>query len=141
MSALRGPAGVAFCNYSGDAGGGSHTFAQGDRWRSLMLGTAAAGALFLGYGRRAYAQTVPPAVPCNTITNGGTTVTCTGDVSTGVALTVGGRGTYTTLNVNTLTTNITPVDGIDGILFSSTSGNAVTINSDTGAFGISATNA
>ncbi len=129
---------VALCGYSGDAGGGSQTFAQSDRWRSLMLGTVAAGALLFGYGRRAYAQVVPPNAPCDTITGGGTTVTCTGNVSTGVLLNNGG-GPYTTLNVNTLTANITPGANVDGITF--TSNGAVTINTDTGTYNIQATGA
>ena len=89
-------------------------------------------------GRRAYAQVTPPNPPCDQISGGGTTITCTGDVSTGVSL-VNGNGPYTTLNVNTLTTTITPADGVYGIEF--TSNDDVTLNSNTGAFGISTTNA
>jgi len=123
-------------NYAADAGRGSQTFAGSDTWRAALLGTAAAGALLFGYGRRAYAQHIPPDATCPA-TNA-TTITCTGDVSTGVSL-VNGNGPYTTLNVNTLTTSITPADGVYGIEF--TSNDDVTINSKTGAFSISTTNA
>ena len=36
----------AVYNYAADAGGGSQTFAQGDTWRAVLLGTVAAGAVF-----------------------------------------------------------------------------------------------
>ena len=43
---------TGFYNYCSDAGGGSATFTQGHGagWRAALLGTVAAGALFLGYG-------------------------------------------------------------------------------------------
>lgn len=92
--------------------------------------SAAAGAMFLGYGRTVRAQSVSPQPQC-TIT--GATVTCTGDLSGGVAVD-GGAGTYDTLNVNTLTTNIDPASGTNGIEFISVGD--VTITSDTGSFEI-----
>lgn len=99
-------------------------------WRAALLGTVAGGALLMGYGRRAYAQVVPPNAPCDTVS--GTTVTCTGDVSAGVSA----AAPYTVLNVNTLTADITPGAGVAGIAFSSAGD--VTINSNTGAFSIQA---
>jgi hypothetical protein len=82
----------------------------------------------------ANAQTLPPAAPCNTVS--GTTVTCTGNVSTGVLVNYG--SSLRTLNVNTLTANITPASGVNGIRIVSDTG-AVTVNSNTGAFSISTT--
>ena len=125
-------------NYTGDAGRGSQTFAGSETWRRALLGTVAAGALFFGYARRAYAQHIPPDATCPA-TNA-TTITCTGDVSTGVSL-VNGNGPYTTLNVNNLTTSITPADGVYGIEFTSSAAGDIAINSNTGTFGISTTNA
>ncbi len=127
-------------NYAADAGGGSRTFIGSETWRAALLGTVAAGAVMFGYARRAYAQVTPPNAPCNQISGGGTTVTCTGDVSTGVSL-VNGNGPYTTLNVNNLATSITPASGVYGIEFTSSAAGGVTINSNTGAFGIATTNA
>ncbi len=78
-------------NYTADAGGGSRTFIGSEAWRRALLGTAAAGALIFGYARRAYAQHVPPDTTCSA-TNA-TTITCTGDVSTGVSLINGSPAT------------------------------------------------
>jgi uncharacterized protein with beta-barrel porin domain len=99
----------------------------GLRFRDVFLGTVAAGALSLALGSPALA--VLPA-GC-TISGGGTIETCTGDQHNGV---VAAGPPVTTLNVNSLTTAIAPASGTDGIKF--TSGGAVTISSDTGAFGI-----
>ncbi len=78
------------------------------------LATGVASVAVLAYsGRPVCAQTVPPAAPCDQISGGGTAVTCTGNVSTGVLLT-NGAGPYSVLNVNNLTTNITPAPGITG---------------------------
>ncbi len=103
----------------------ANTFQATSVCRSLLLGTVAAGMLLIGYGRRAYAGPGP----CS----GGTTVTCTGDQSNGIT-NVGGTPDFTsppttTLNVNSLTKNITPAAGVNGIYFLS-DGN-ITINSDT----------
>jgi hypothetical protein len=84
--------------------------------RNLLLGSVAAGVAIFGYGRAAYAA-------CTTV---GTTMTCTGDLSGGVAAT----NPVTVLNVNSLTTDITPVATVHGINF--TSDGAITIVSDTG---------
>lgn len=105
--------------------------------RSTLLGTVAAGMLLFGYGRSAQAQVVPPAAPCNTVS--GSTVTCTGNVSAGIAIDQVGApaDTFSTLNVNGVTRDIAPASMIDGIYFGS-DGN-VTINSDTGPFSITTT--
>lgn len=50
-----------------------------------------------------------------------------------------GGGTYTTLNVNNLTANVTPASGTDGILF--TSNGTVELNAHPGPFAIFATDA
>jgi uncharacterized protein with beta-barrel porin domain len=101
------------------------------RFRNAFLGTVAAGALSLAFGGPALAGPAPvPPAGC-TIDGTGTIETCIGDQSVGVtALPL----PVTTLNVNSLTTAITPASGTDGINF--TSAGAVTINSNTGTFGI-----
>ncbi|ODR95995.1 hypothetical protein AUC69_01840 [Methyloceanibacter superfactus] len=93
--------------------------------------------LLCGYGRPAQAQVVPPAAPCNTVS--GSTVTCSGNVSAGIAIDQVGApaDTFSTLNVNGVTRDIAPASMIDGIYFGS-DGN-VTINSDTGPFSITTT--
>ncbi|MET4260571.1 uncharacterized protein with beta-barrel porin domain [Bradyrhizobium sp. S3.12.5] len=101
---------------------------MGLRLRDAFLGTVAAGALSLAFGGPALAAPLP--VGC-TLSGGGTIETCTGDQHNGVTA---APPPVTTLNVNDLTTAITPASGTDGITFSSAG--AVTVNSDTGAFGI-----
>jgi uncharacterized protein with beta-barrel porin domain len=98
------------------------------RFRNAFLGTVAAGALSLAFGGPALAG--PDAC---TIDGTGTIETCSGNQSAGISV---GAPTVT-LNVNNLTTAITPASGTDGIIFSS--GGAVTITSNTGAFGITTT--
>jgi uncharacterized protein with beta-barrel porin domain len=105
----------------------------GLRFRSAFLGTVAAGALSLALNGPALAFL---AAGCS-IDGTGTIETCTGNQSAGVAIT--GPTTLTTLNVNNLTTAIAPASGTAGISF--TSAGAITINSDTGAFGITTSNA
>jgi uncharacterized protein with beta-barrel porin domain len=111
---------------------------SGSRFRDAFLGTVAAGALSLAFGGPAMA--VPLPAGC-TVDITGTIETCTGNQSAGIAIT--SPTNVTTLNVNNLTQAIAPPiigpPGTDGISFSSTG--AVTINSNTGAFGISTTNA
>ncbi len=64
----------------------------------------------------------------------GTTLTCTGNLSGGVEA---DGPAIETLNVNTLNQAITPANGVDGINFSdNAAATGVTINSDTGVFGI-----
>jgi hypothetical protein len=97
------------------------------RFRDAFLGTVAAGALSLVSGAPALA-----ALPAGcTIDGTGTIETCIGNQSAGVTA---APAPVTTLNVNSLTTAITPASGTAGIKF--TSAGAVTITSDTGAFGI-----
>src|SRR6185312_13873035 len=108
-------------------------------WRSALATGVATAALFAYGGRPVRAQTVPPAAPCNQISGiGGSIVTCTGDLSTGVLLSNGG-GPFQVLNVTNLTTDIAPVSGVTGILF--TSNGAVELNVDTGPFAIHTTDA
>jgi Autotransporter beta-domain len=127
-------AGPSTRSYSADEGRGSHTFAHADGLRSALLGTLAAGSLLLGYGRRTYAQTVsPPNAPCNNVV--GTTATCTGNVAAGISA----GAPYTVLNVNTLSADITPGAGTDGINF--TSAGSVTVTTNTGTYAIQTTGA
>ena len=105
-----------------------HGRASRARFRNAFLGTVAAGALSLAFGGPALAG--PDAC---TIDGTGTIETCSGNQSAGIAV---GAPTVT-LNVNNLTTAITPASGTDGIIFSSAG--AVTITSNTGAFGITTT--
>jgi len=104
---------------------------SGLSWREALLSTAAAGALSFAIGGPAAAGPTP----CVT---SGAIATCSGDQSAGIA-----SGTdfavpaVTTLNVNNLTTAITPASGTSGISFISS--DAITITSDTGTFGISTT--
>ena len=115
-----GPSGVA-------AAGG-----PGLRFRDAFLGTVAAGALSLAFGGPALAG--PDAC---TISGGGTIETCSGNQSAGIA--IAAPTTVTTLDVNNLTQAITPASGTPGISF--TSAGAITITSNTGAFGITTTGA
>jgi hypothetical protein len=104
---------------------------MGLRFRDAFLGTVAAGALSLAFSGPALAGPVPvPPAGC-TIDGTGTIETCTGNQSAGIA--IAPPTTLTTLNVNSLTTAIAPASG-SGITF--TSAGAVTVNSNTGAFGI-----
>lgn len=75
----------------------------------------------------------------------GTTLNCTGNLSPGVVLITGSPGNsaninspsgvpYTTLNVNSLTAPITPETGGSGVYF--LSGGNITVNVDTGSYGI-----
>jgi uncharacterized protein with beta-barrel porin domain len=106
---------------------------SGTSWRAALLGTAAAGAFSFAVGGPA------AAAPTLCVING-TIATCSGNQSAGIA-----SGTdftappITTLNVNSLTTAITPASGTGGISF--TSVGAITITSNTGAFGITTSNA
>ena len=107
----------------------------GRHFRDAFLGTVAAGALSLAFGSPALAG--PDAC---TPTGGGAIEICSGNQSAGIA-----SGTdftappITTLNVNNLTQAITPGNAIAGISFASAG--AITITSDTGAFGITTSNA
>ena len=109
------------------SGGVATASRPGLRLRDAFLGTIAAGTLSLVFGGPALAG---PDV-C-TISGGNTIETCTGDQSAGISIT--GPTTLSTLNVNNLTTATAPASGTSGISFSSTG--AVTITSNTGAFGI-----
>ncbi|MFD0985988.1 autotransporter outer membrane beta-barrel domain-containing protein [Methyloligella solikamskensis] len=98
--------------------------------------------MMFGYGRPVRAQVVPPAPPCNMVSGG--TVTCTGNVSSGIDIDQYGPApdTFDTLIVRDVTADITPASGVDGIYFGSEG--SVTINSDTtdgpgGPFAIIAT--
>lgn len=94
-----------------------------DIHRSVLLGTVAMGLLLLGYGRRAYAGPGP-------CTGGGTTVTCTGDQSGGIASGIDFVAPPARrLKVERLRDDISPATGIPGIYFASLAN--ITINSDT----------
>src|SRR5580704_4676212 len=100
---------------------------SGLRFRDAFLGTVAAGALSLALSSPALAG--PDAC---TIDGTGTIEKCNGNQSAGIAIAL--PTPVTTLNVNTLTQSITPASGTSGINF--TSNGAITITSNTGAFGI-----
>jgi hypothetical protein len=106
------------------------------KWRDALLSGVAAGALSLGIGGPALAA--PDACTIN-----GTVAICVGNQSAGISSGVDFTDPpVTTLDVDNLTQAITPASGTQGIKFLSTVlGGAVTINSNTGSFGISATNA
>jgi uncharacterized protein with beta-barrel porin domain len=103
----------------------------GLRFRDAFLGTVAAGALSLAFGGPALAG--PDACVPN-----GPVDTCTGNQSAGIAISTTTL-TSLTLNVNSLTQAIAPASGTTGISF--VAHGALTINSDTGAFGINTTGA
>ncbi len=115
------------CNYSGDAGHGSQTFASSETWRNALLGTVAAGALLFGYGRRAYATCTTTGLSPNQ------TVTCTGDITgdlTNGGYTVASPADVSTLNVNSIT-NPVPIapTNANGLTFVRTSA-SITITND-----------
>jgi hypothetical protein len=108
-------------------------------WRAA-LATGVASAALCAYGvRPVRAQTVPPAPPCNQVSGiGGTIVTCSGNVSSGVSL-PNGAGPFHTLNIGNLTGNIAPAAGVTGVEF--TSNGNVTLNVDPRPFSIVTTDA
>ena len=132
------PAGGLY-NYDALAGAGSDTFgAIGSGWRAALLGTVAAGALWSMTPKPARALPPPPGPGCTYTT--ATTVTCTGDQSAGITSANFDTTVVDTLNVNTLTTNIAPPAGTDGIYFyRKDAGATITINSDTTPHSISVT--
>ena len=100
----------------------------GLRFRDAFLGTVAAGALSLAFSGPALAG-----LPAGCSLDATFTIeTCVGNQSAGIAII--NPVMLTTLDVNNLTQAITPASGTDGIIF--TSAGAVTITSNTGAFGI-----
>jgi hypothetical protein len=103
----------------------------GARFRNAFLGTVAAGALSLAFGGPALAG--PDAC---VLSGGGAIETCSGNQSAGIDLHF--PTTVTTLNVNNLTTAITPASQTPGIAFAPAAFD-ITINSNTGAFGITTT--
>jgi uncharacterized protein with beta-barrel porin domain len=102
-------------------------------WKSALATGVASAALFTYGGRPVRAQTIPPAPPCNQITGGGTVVTCSGDLSSGVELSNGG-GPFEVLGVGNLTTDVSPAASVAGILF--TSNGAAELNVNSGPFAI-----
>jgi hypothetical protein len=106
----------------------------GLRFRDAFLGTVAAGALSLAFGGSALAG--PDAC---TPSGGGTIETCSGNQSAGIGGADFTAPPVTTLNVNNLNQAIAPASGTPGISFNSAG--AVTITSNTGAFGITTANA
>ena len=125
-NAWAGPGGMAAAGVAGRA--------IPLRFRDAFLGTVAAGALSLALSSPALAG---PAA----CTTSGTVATCTGNQSAGIT-DLGGTPDFTappvtTLDVNNLTQAIAPASGTSGIVF--VSGGAITITSNTGAFGITTT--
>ncbi len=117
---------------------GSPAGRPGVRFRDAFLGTVAAGALSLALSSPALAG--PDAC---TPSGGGTIETCTGNQAAGIT-DFGVTPDFTappvtTLNVNNLIQAIAPASGMPGITF--TSAGAITITSNTGAFGITTANA
>jgi hypothetical protein len=105
---------------------------EGAGWRAMLLGTVAAGAVLLATSRTAKANCVGPSP----------TLTCTGTISGTAAPGVVNGGIrvpagFSTLNVNTISADITPNAGVDGIYFHRTgAGNNIIINSNTMPFDI-----
>ena len=106
---------------------------MGLRFRDAFLGTVAAGALSLALSGPALAG---PAAG-RSIDGTGTIETCTGDQSHGDFLRLAADGHHP--QRQQLDPAITPASGTDGISFISTG--AITITSNTGAFGITTSNA
>ncbi|WP_201401308.1 autotransporter domain-containing protein [Kaistia sp. 32K] len=94
-------------------------------WRTALLGSAAAGAMILAMGAPAWGACI----------DDGTTRNCTGDLAGGVS--IDETQPITKLTVAAPTGDITPEEGVAGIRF--LSNGAVTIDSNTGSFGIHAT--
>jgi hypothetical protein len=131
-------------NYRADAGADSRiitNISESPAWRAALLGTVAAGSLWLYSARTARAG--PDA--CDVSVAG--VATCQGDQSDGI----NGAGAVppnfdqtitTTLNVNALTADITPAATVDGIYFLRIgAGQNIIINSDTTPFDIVVTGA
>jgi uncharacterized protein with beta-barrel porin domain len=123
------PAYHAVYNYAGDAGRGSQNFNTSETWRAALLGTVAAGAVFLGNSRSARANCYGPSP----------TLTCTGVIAGTAAPGVANGGIdvpagYTTLNVNNIDADIAPDTDVNGINFSSTG--SITITSGTSPYRI-----
>ena len=123
-------------NYSADAGAGSQlitNISESPGWRAALLGTVAAGSLWLYSARVARADCAA---------DGPTILNCTDTIAGNVAPGVVNGGilvpdTYTTLNVYDLDANVAPDAGVDGIYFHRTgAGNAIVINSNTNPFDI-----
>ena len=129
MSVASGDVAIAGAAHDADAAGARSARPRGLRLREALLSTVAAGALSLA--RSAARRWREPAA----CTISGAVATCTGNQSAGIA---GGVDflvpPVTTLNVNNLTQAIAPASGTDGINFTSTG--ALTVTSNTGAFGI-----
>lgn len=100
-----------------------------------MLATGVASAALFAYSGRPVRAAPPPGCTADL---SGTIVVCSGDQSAGVLLSNGG-GTYTRLDVDNLTTNITPPAGTYGIVF--TSDGQVELNIHPGPFAILTTDA
>jgi hypothetical protein len=134
---------ASISNYAADAGAGSHiitNISESPGWRAALLGTVAAGSLWLYSARVARAGpqpcTISGAAPNQT-------ATCQGNQSAGIASGADFiAADVETLNVNTLTTNIAPAAGVDGIYFNRIGpGQNIIINSDTTPFDIVVTGA
>ncbi|MET1414533.1 autotransporter domain-containing protein [Roseibium sp. HPY-6] len=104
--------------------------------RNLLLATAAGAGVLIGHSQPVTAQTVIPPSSGSCIVSG-TSATCTGDVSSGVAA----SAPLTTLNVNNLTQDIAPASGVDGIDLTSTTAQDITIDVDLGSSSITSTGA
>jgi uncharacterized protein with beta-barrel porin domain len=115
-------------------GSGRAALPVGLRFRDAFLGTVAASALSLAFGGPALAG--PDAC---TPSGGGTIETCSGNQSAGISGADFTAPPVTTLNVNNLNQAIVPASGTAGINFFSAG--AITITSNTGAFGITTANA
>ena len=119
-----------------DADGAVVTVSRSRTLGKALLPWAAAAAMLLGGGGLAVeAQTVEPPDKCSV---SGTEVTCTGELSNGVAVEDLDEdiATYTKLVVKDLTNNVTLADGArnKGVYFNSLSDIDITV--DTGDFGI-----
>lgn len=113
-------------NYAPNAGCGSQNLSCSATWRAALLGTVAAAAAMVGYARSARANCAGPAttLTCNGVIAG---TAAPGVVNSGIVV----PGGYNILNVNSITANITPAAGTNGILFLSAGSIAITSNTGT----------
>ena len=118
-------------NYNSDAGHGSANFAQdaGLSWRRALLGGVAAGAMWAGAPKQAQAS-LP--VHANCTFPAPNVMLCQGDQGPGIN--VQNYEGIKVLNVNSLTANIAPASGVDGIFFRSST--TATLDSTFGGFNI-----
>jgi autotransporter-associated beta strand protein len=108
--------------------------------RNTLLASVATVSILLSANGVARAQVVPGSGGCSS--TAGTTVNCSGNLSSGVSIRYADN--FTVVNVTAPAANITPASGVDGIKFfrnamSPVSNSPITITSNTGSSIISVT--